>query len=678
MLCAVSAFIGRAPGDERHVVNLETNMRQALIVTSSVLALCIAGAAHAQTADKAAAPDIAGGAAANASPEVVVVANRSPERIDMVGQPVTVLTLKQLQADQEPVLSDVLARTPGVSFNRNGGPGATTSLMIRGADADQTTVLIDGVKINDPSSPASGFDFGGLLVGDISRVEVLRGIQSVLYGSQAMGGVVNIITASPTKPFQGDAQIEGGSYSTGYAKVGVGGVQGPWTWRIAANAYTSTGISAYDKALGGKEADGYRTQGVSGRLGYAFTPDVSLDLRGLYIQGRNKFDGFSTPTFTFGDDSEYGATREQVAYAGLNFGLLGGRLKNRLAAQYTLTQRDTYDPADAPTTKTFDGRGTNQRVEYQGGYDFAPGWKGVFGAESERESITTSSPAFDYPPGLPPTKADATTNSAYGQLQGEVIPGLNLTGGLRHDDHSTFGSHTTGQIAGAWSLNGGATVLRASWGQGFKAPSLYQLFSDYGTRSLKPEQSHGWDAGITQRFWDGKAEVSATYFDRDSTNLIAFVGSPCTATQFFGCYANIQRAEASGVELSGLLRPIEGLQLDANYTHTDATNRSPGSTFGKRLARRPEDTANLGASYVWPMKLTTGVAVRYAGDSFDNVANTTRLKSYTLVDLRASYPLGHGLEVYGRVENLFDKSYETIAKYGSLGRAGYIGLRATF
>jgi vitamin B12 transporter len=659
-------------------------MRRTLCFASSTLALGLAGGAHAQRADQrsdqAPAPDVAGPAAATATQEVVVVANRAPAPLISVAQSVTVLTLPQLRADQEPALADILARTPGVALTRNGGPGQTTSLSIRGADSDQTVVLIDGVKINDPSSPASGFDYSNLLVGDISRVEVLRGIQSVLYGSQAMGGVVNIVTADTTKAFQGDAQIEGGSYSTGYAKAAVGGRNGPWSWRLAADAYTTAGVSAFAKQFGGKEADGNRNEGVSGRLGYAFTPDVSLDLRGVYIQSRTKFDGFSTPTFSFGDDSEYGALRESIAYAGLNFGLLDGRLKNRLAAQYTLTQRDSYDPADAPTTKTFDGRGVNARVEYQGSYEIAPGWRGVFGAQNERESITTSSPAFDFPPGLPPTKADATTNSAYGQIQAEVIAGLNLTGGVRYDDHSTFGGHTTGQLGAAWSLNGGDTVLRASWGQGFKAPSLYQLFSQYGNAGLRPEEAHGWDAGVQQRFLGGKVDVQATYFNRDTTNLIGFASTPaCTAQQFFGCYNNTARAEARGVELSSAARPMDGLEINANYTYTDATDRSPGSTtFGKDLARRPHDTANLAATYVWPVKLSTTVAVRYAGDSFDNAANTRLLKSYSLVDLRAAYPMGHGLEVYGRIENLFDKTYETAAQYGNPGRAGYLGLRAVF
>ena len=303
--------------------------------------------------------------------------------------------------------------------------------------------------------------------------------------------------------------------------------------------------------------------------------------------------------------------------------------------------------------------------------------------EHERQAIATSSPAFF----TPVTKADVHIDSGYGQLQAEVVPGLNLTGGVRYDDHSTFGGHTTGQAAAAWSLFGGGTVLRFSYGSGFKAPSLYQLYSEYGNTALRPEQAEGFDGGIEQRFWGGRGSVQATYFNRDTTNLINFVscyGAPATglcATRgpFGGFYANVAKSNAEGLELSGALKPLDALDLTANYTFTDPRDRSPlSATFDRILARRSQDTANLTADYRLPSGLKTGLAVRYAGRSFDDPANTTRVKAYTLVDLRSSYPLRPGLEVYGRIENLFDRQYETIYRYGTLGRAGYLGLRANF
>ena len=659
-------------------------MRRALFLTTSLFSLGLSQAAHAQSASTGPAPDVGGGQIATTVAPLVVTANRTAVTPDKVGQSVTVLTLPQIQADQETAVSDILDRTPGVIVTREGGVGEPTALNIRGAPSDQTMLLVDGVKFDDPSSADGGYNFSDLLVSDISRIEVLRGPQSTLYGSQAIGGVVDIVTADATRPFQGDAQVEGGSYGTFYAKAGVGGIDGPLSWRVAANDYTTTGVSAFDARFGGREADGYSNQGVSGRVSYAFNPDVSLDLRGLFVNAHSDFDGFSTPTFTFGDDSEYGTTQEAIAYAGLNFNLLDDRLKNRLALQYTSTDRNDYDPADAPVAKTFDGLGTNARVEYQGLLAIAPGWQGVFGAEHEQSAITASSPAFNdpaspayFPPGSPPVDAHVSTDSGYGQLQAEVIKGLNLTGGLRYDSTSSYGGHLTGQASAAWSLNGGDTVLRASWGQGFKAPSLYELYSPYGNTSLRPEQAQGWDAGVEQHFWDRRIDLTATYYSRDTTNLIVFLDCPLCASG--GVYANVDRAQARGVELSGAIRPLKGLEITANYTRTDTADRSPGSpTFGDVLPRIPKDTANATISYLWPIKLTTAVAVRYASSSFDDAANTILLKAYTLVDLRASYPLTPHLEVYGRIENLANTWYETAYQYGTLGRAGYVGLRATF
>jgi len=662
-------------------------MRRTLCLTVSLTALGLSQGAHAQSG----APDVADAQTATSVAPLVVTANRTAVTPDKVGQSVTVLTLPQIQADQETVLSDVLDRTPGIIVTRNGGVGETTALNIRGAASDQTMVLVDGVKLDDPSSPDGGYDFADLLVGDVSRIEVLRGPQSTLYGSQAIGGMVNIVTADATRPLQGDAQVEGGSYGTFYAKGGVGGVDGPLSWRLAGNDYTTTGVSAFDARFGGRETDGYSNQGLSGRVSYAFSPDVSLDLRGLFVNAHADFDGFSTPTGAFGDDSEYGTTQEAIAYAGLNFNLFDERLKNRLALQYTSTDRDDYDPADAPVTKTFDGVGTNARVEYQGLLAIAPGWQGVFGAEHEQATMTTSSPAFNdpsspayFPPGSPPADGHASTDSGYGQLQAEVVKGLSLTGGLRYDDTSSYGAHVTGQASAAWSLNGGDTVLRASWGQGFKAPSLYELYSQYGNTGLKPEQAQGWDVGAEQHFWDRRIDLGATYFDRDTTNLIVFVdclsaASPQCANGRFGYYANVDRARAQGIELTGAIRPLQGMEITANYTRTDATDRSPGSpTYGDALPRIPKDTANAAVSYVWPVKLTTAIAVRYAGASYDDAANTVLLKAYTLVDLRISYPVAPHLEVYGRIENLTNAWYETTYQYGSLGRAAYAGLRVTF
>jgi vitamin B12 transporter len=654
-------------------------MRPELYLGAATAALLLtASAVSAQTA----APQVEDSTLLD---DVIVTANRSAQSADRVGQSVTVLTTKQIEASQAVEVVDLLVRTPGVSLSRNGGVGASTSLRIRGAEADQTVFVIDGVKLNDPSATGSGYNPGNLLTGDIARIEVLRGAQSTLWGSQAIGGVVNLITAEPTRPFQASLDAEAGSRGTHSLRGGAGGASEHINWRVAASHYQTDGFSTFVR---GTEKDGYENTGLSGRLNIKFTDDVSLDLRAVWSSGRTDIDGFPAPAFAFGDTPEYATTKDLVAYAGLNFDLFEDRLKNRVAYAYTRTDRQNFNPTQAVTNLTFDARGENKRYEYQGVLDIARGWVATFGAEHEESEFRTASPS-SFTPNPTPVANSVGIDGAYLQVQGEVVSGLTLTGGVRRDEHDTFGGKTLGQAAAAWSLNDGSTVLRASFGQGFKAPSLYQLYSEYGNTALAPEEADGWDAGVEQHLFDRRLMVSATYFDRDTTNQIDFVS--CTGTETvaaaplcflngvrrFGYYNNTAKTRANGVELAAAawLGPVE---VQANYTYTDATNETAGANNGRHLARRPQDTANLSATYVWPFRLTTTVAVQYAGESFDNASNSTRLEPYTLVDLRASYPVNDTVEIYGRVENVGDERYETTRNYGVAGRGTFVGVRARF
>jgi vitamin B12 transporter len=664
-------------------------VRRKLLICVSFSTLALAAPALAQTQVQTPGgqiaqgqPDEAGSAAADAVAQVVVTANRSPTPAYQVGQSFAVLTAPQIRADQETTVSDILDRTPGVTVSRNGGPGGTTSLYIRGAESDQTVVLIDGVKVNDPSDPGAGYDFSNLLAGDIARLEVLRGPQSTLYGSEAIGGVVNVVTADATRPLQGEVQAEGGSYGTAYVRGAVGGKEDRYDWRLGAYYDSTDGVSAFDRAFGGKEDDGFHSAGVTARLRYDLTSNLQFDQRAYYTWSRAEFDGYDTPTGAFGDDAEFGRTQQFVDYTGLNLSLFDGRLQNRLAYEYTGLDRRNEDPDQVGTKFTFLDMGRADTIDYEGAYAIARGWKLVFGAQDERSTINTFSPLFD----LAPNKANVSIASGYGQLTGEVLRGLTVSGGVRFDEHSTFGDHVTGQASGAYRLNGGSTILRASWGQGFKAPSLYQLYSEYGNLGLRPEEANGWDAGVEQHLLADRLVLQASYFGRQTKNLIQFVNcfgvdtAECAPHQVAGgFYKNVAKSEAEGVELQADVKLTRAFDVSANYTYDDAEDRSPDSpTRGAQLARRPKNTANLTATYVWPVKLTTAIAVRYAGQSFDDDADTIKLHGYTLVDLRASYPLRDHVELYGRVENVGQTRYETTYQYGTLGRAAYAGVRLDF
>ncbi|HTV96037.1 MAG TPA: TonB-dependent receptor [Steroidobacteraceae bacterium] len=654
-----------------------------LAVAGAPLAvLCVWGApavCFAQEASPAAAED--------SLEEVVVVANRAPEPLSKVGNSVTVLTDADIKASQLPVLSDLLAQTPGLTVARSGGVGQPTSVFIRGAESDQTVVLIDGVQIYDPSTTGAYFDFENLLTNDISRVEILRGAQSTLYGSQAMGGVISITTAESSAAASGGVNAEGGSHDTGDVGANVGGKSDTLMWHLSGTWLGTGGIPAFDEKLGGTRLCASQIGGGTGRLVYDITPDLDLDLRGYYVQSRTDFDGYDTPpTFTFGNDNEYGKNTQLLGYAGLTLHSPDRTLTNRIAYHYIYTDTRDYDPdapanEGAPSTETFYGVGHIEREEYQGTWQLAPGYQAVFGAQHERSSIDSDTPAYDFA-GPAPIDDYATIDSGYAQLQGEVISGLTLTAGERYDRHNIFGAHTDGAVSAAWALDDAHTILRSSFSQGFKAPSLYQLYSDYGNHALRPEAGETWDAGVEQHALGGRVDVSATYFQRFSRDLIEFFDCPSLSSCINpsgGYYANIDRAAAHGVELQAALNLTDALSFTANYTLTETADRSPGSpTYGNELPRRPEDAANVSAVYRWSAPLTTIVSLRYAGPSFDDAANEIKLGGYVLADLRASYALGRKLEVYARVENLTGKHYETEYQYGTLGRVAYAGLRASF
>ncbi len=242
--------------------------------------------------------------------EIVVVANRAPEPLSKVGNSVTVLDQQVIRESQEVNVSQLLATTPGITFSRNGGPGNPTSVNIRGADSDHTIVLIDGVVLNDPSLPAGNFDFSNLLVGDISRIEILRGAQSTLYGSQAIGGVVNIVTAEPQAGFGGDVQAEGGSLSTGLAKGGIGAKFDNWSFRLGAAYYATASVPALDERYGGAITDPFHDTVVSGRATYDFSPNVQFDQRAYWTESRVFYDGYPPPNFVLANYTQYGDVRQ--------------------------------------------------------------------------------------------------------------------------------------------------------------------------------------------------------------------------------------------------------------------------------------------------------------------------------------------------------------------------------
>ena len=594
---------------------------------------------------------------------IVVTATGAAQKAAETGQAVTVLDVAAIEARQSPSVADLLATTPGVTVSRNGGPGQPTAVRIRGSESSQVLVLIDGVRVNDPASPAGAFDFGNLLTGNIDRIEVLRGPNSVPWGSQAIGGIVNIVTA----PVDGAKLRAEYGYKNSTQLVGqAGGAFGIVTASLGGGYFDDDGISAF---RGGSERDGYRQYAGNARVAAAFSDAVSLDLRGYYADSKVRFDG-TLPDFSFGDTSSFGKTKQAFGYAGLN--VRTGALKNRVAFTLSDTDRASYASATAVPSRF---RGRAERYEYQGDATISDGIRAVFGAEHEDSRFSDGA-----------TRFTTGVTSGYAQAIVSPVEALTLTGGVRVDDHRTYGTKAT--FSGNAALRiGGATILRASYGEGFKAPTLYQLFDPlYGNRTLNPETARSFDIGVEQSLIGGDLRIGVTAFRRDTGNQINFfdcsgidpAAVPLCAGRgpFGGFLFNIDRTRAEGIETSIMMRPTSALTLTANYSLIDARDRGTGLT----LLRRPKHSVS--ASIDWTarrFKLGADIQTVSASRDFDSQSfELTTLEGYVLATLRAAVSIGDRFELYGRIENLFDAAYETVSGYGTPGRNAHVGVRAQF
>ena len=599
---------------------------------------------------------------AAAGVDIIVTASGFEQPIDESGNAITLITRDELEQKQVAILSDIFREIPSISVASNGGVGQVSSAFIRGGNSAQSLVLIDGVRINDPSSPNGAVNFGNLLVGNIDQIEVLRGPNSVIWGSQAIGGVIALTSAKPTSRFEGRASIEYGSLDTVNANGNVAGTSGILSGSIGGGYFRSNGISA---RAGGTEADGFENVSANGKLGIALSDTISIDLRSFYTRGIVEFDD----PFAANLDTLPETRNEQfVGYVGVKAGFLDGRFRNRLA--YTRTDIDRF--GEEPGGVTFnDNRlvGTIDRFEYHGSLDLSDNLATLaFGGEYEETKASSFFPLID----SAPSEAQYNVASLFGQLILRPVAGLTLTGGLRHDDYSTFGGQTTFGGNAAYSLNDGNTVFRATYAEGFRAPTLTEsapIF--FGNVALNPETSRNFDVGLEHNFLDSAVTARATYFNERSNNQINFSFDTLQSE-------NVERFKSEGLEIELAVRPTNNFSISGYYAFVDAKNRSAGAQFGNRLARRPVDSASLSADWANDAGFSLGATINIVGDSFDDNGNSQRLDGFVLGSVRAAYRFSEKLEAFGRIENAFDSDYQTAFGFGTQGRAGYVGIRTKF
>jgi vitamin B12 transporter len=596
---------------------------------------------------------------------IIVTATGADSYSDETGQAITLITLEQIEKRQPSTLSDLLSTTTGVTVSRNGPIGGVTAVRIRGAEGEQTLTLVDGVRINDPSSPGGAFDFGNLLVGNIDSVEILRGPNSVAWGSQALGGIVNVQTARYDEDRLGTLRAEYGANDRHNFVGNVGTTLGPVEASLGGGYFRDEGISAFRD---GTEADGYRQYAANGRVKVNLSDAINVDLRGYYADSRNDIDGFPPPFFGFADTAEFSKAQQLTGYAGINAAFNDGKFKNRLAVTLSDINRDNFS-APGQAAPDFLARGRTERLEYQGDWQLSDGLRTIFGAEHEKSRISD---------GFSSNATNVT--SGYAQIVAKPVEALTLTGGVRLDDHKDYGSQTTFSGNLAWGIANGLLV-RAAYGEGFKSPTLFQLESLFGNSLLQPETARSYEIGISFSRRPS-IQASATLYRRDTRNQIDFISCFGRATGIctdrpFGTYNNIKQTSAQGIEIDLAIMPIEALTIAANYTLTDTEDKASGLA----LLRRPKHSVNLAVDWAAASWLNLGASLQMLSDSADVDFLTfgrAGLDGYALAGLRAAVPVNEQIEFYGRIENLFDARYETVSGYGTYGRNAHVGVRARF
>ena len=621
--------------------------------------LALLAAAFAGNAARAADTD--------AQESVIVSATRVPTPAVEVASSITVITAADIEARQERTISDVLKDVPGLNVVQTGGPGGVTSVFIRGTNSNHTKVLIDGIDVSDPSNSTGAFDFGQLLTPDIERVEVLRGPQSGLYGSDAIGGVINIITRAGSGPMTLAAGLEGGSFDTFNQAARLSGAQDAFHYSVNVTHFHAgaTPVTPLDLLPPGEmRNDDYDDNlTLSTKLGYDVTPDFDLGLVVRYadIHLHTTGEDYPPPAFTGVPAAEQttAATDEYFIRLTGHLRSFDGAFDQTIGLAYSHLRTSTVEPETPAALNT----GERRKADWQGNLRLAKTETLVVGAEYERDAIDQ------------PITAGLHIGSGYAELQSQIGAHWFSALNVRYDDNSRFGGKTTWRFAPAWVIADTDTKLKASVGTGFKAPTLSELYQDFppfffANPDLKPESSTGWDAGFEQGFGHGLVRFGVTYYYNRIHDLIT---TDVTGTT----YANIGEATTDGIESFIAWQPAKALSLHLEYTYTEATDQ----VLHQELLRRPKNKITFDAQWqatgAWLFNLDVLSVGAWVDGNRDFSIPRLDAPGYTTVNVASSYDLTPHLRVFGRINNLLDRHYQNPVGFLQPSIGAYAGIRVT-
>jgi vitamin B12 transporter len=595
----------------------------------------------------------------NAIPEIVVSATRMESDAEAVASSVTVVTRDEMERKQDTTVMEVLRDIPGVQVVQNGGPGTTANVFIRGAQSEQILVLVDGIEVNDPISPGRGARLSDMDLDNVERIEVLRGAQSGLYGSDAIAGVISITTKKGEGPAQSYVSAEAGSYNTFEESAGVSGGSRKFNYSVGVSRADSDGFSAADEHDGNTEKDGYERSSASARVGVQPVDIFGVDLIARYVDSESEFDSGGG---VGGDDPTAVEEKQSLFMRAVgNLDLLQNLWRQSLGVSWAMNDRSSYSGWG---DSTFD----SQLLKEDWQHNFYLG----------DDNILTAGTEFSHEEGKTDS-IESTSMDSWGvflQDLAKLSESFSVALGSRFDSYESFGDETTYRVGPVYMLKETGTRFKATYGTGFKAPSLYQLYAPatewglVGNENLRPEKSEGWDAGIEQKLFEDKALLGVTYFSTEFEDMIDFADG----------YVNQAEVETKGVEAFSRVQVTDPLRVDLSYTYTDAKDK----ITDEDLPRRPKHRASAGMNYQWRKKTNVNLSVLYVGKRDDRDYGASmfgytevEMPQYTVVNVAISHDLSETVQLFGRVDNLFDEQYQEVVGYGTPGLSGYAGVKVS-